>query len=137
MDARAASGRLILNYYTAFNRGDCDAMLNDEVAHDINQGSRQTGWPVFAAHPGTDAPLLTRTARRNHCMIDRTGRHAAAEYRLRGEYLATDAGLPKANGQPYVLLGGAFFALRNGRIARISNDYNLGDWLRQIDRPDR
>ena len=34
--------------------------------------------------------------------------------------------------QTYSLPGGAFFALRQGRIARVSNWYNLPDWLRQV-----
>jgi len=41
-------------------------------------------------------------------------------------------GLPAASGQTYVLPGGAFYALRDGRICRVSNHYNLQDWLRQI-----
>jgi steroid delta-isomerase-like uncharacterized protein len=49
-----------------------------------------------------------------------------------GEYLATDEGLPEANGQTYVLPAGAFFTLRDGRVARISNYYNLQDWLAQV-----
>ena len=43
-----------------------------------------------------------------------------------------DEGLPPANGQRYVLPGGAFFDIANGRIARVSNYYNLPDWIRQV-----
>jgi steroid delta-isomerase-like uncharacterized protein len=56
----------------------------------------------------------------------------AAEFTVIGEYLATDEGLPEANGQTYVLPAGAFFTLRDGRVARISNYYNLQDWLAQV-----
>ena len=53
--------------------------------------------------------------------------NAAAEYVVHGEYLANDpsvdsgqaTGLPPANGQTYVLPGGAFFDIRDGRIAAI------------------
>jgi len=31
-----------------------------------------------------------------------------------------------------VLPGGAFFTLHEGRIARVSNYYNLEDWLAQV-----
>ena len=41
-------------------------------------------------------------------------------------------GLPPARGQTYVLPGGAFFTLRGGMVARVSNYYNLEDWLRQV-----
>ena len=36
-------------------------------------------------------------------MVDATGRRAAAEFVVEGEYLATDAGLPAARGQRYSL----------------------------------
>jgi len=43
---------LVLDYYAAFNRGDRTAMLAllaDDVAHDLNQGARETGRDAFAA----------------------------------------------------------------------------------------
>jgi len=51
---------------------------------------------------------------------------------VHGQYLADDEGLPPANGQRYVLPGGAFFEVREGRIARVSNYYNLAGWLAQV-----
>ena len=65
-------------------------------------------------------------------MAGADGRRAAAEYTVDGVYLATQPGLPEAHGQRYRLPGGAFFEIRDGRIARISNHYNLGDWLAQV-----
>ena len=60
------------------------------------------------------------------------GTRAAAEFTVLGTYLNTDEGLPPANGQTYRLPAGAFFELRNGRVARISNYYNLPDWIAQV-----
>jgi steroid delta-isomerase-like uncharacterized protein len=57
---------------------------------------------------------------------------AAAEFIIAGEYLATDPGLPEARGQRYRLPVGAFFALREGRIARVTNFYNLRGWVAQV-----
>jgi steroid delta-isomerase-like uncharacterized protein len=51
---------------------------------------------------------------------------------LKGTYLKTDEGLPPARGQQYTLRVGAFFELKDGRILRVSNHYNLQHWLRQI-----
>ena len=65
-------------------------------------------------------------------MVSADGRRAAAEYVVHGQYLAGDEGLPPARGQRYVLPGGAFFELRGGRIARVTNYYNLGDWISQV-----
>jgi steroid delta-isomerase-like uncharacterized protein len=129
------SHNLIHTYYDAFNRGDVEAMLgclSEDVAHDINQGGRETGKAAFRAF----------LARMNRCyreriaditvMVDRSGRRAAAEYTVHGTYLATDEGLPPASGQSYELPGGAFFELRDGAIARVTNYYNLEDWLAQV-----
>jgi steroid delta-isomerase-like uncharacterized protein len=49
-----------------------------------------------------------------------------------GEYLAQDAGLSPARGQRYALPAGAFFALMDGRISRVTMYYNLPEWLRQV-----
>jgi steroid delta-isomerase-like uncharacterized protein len=65
-------------------------------------------------------------------MVGADGARAAAEFQVHGEYLAQDAGLPPARGQRYALPGGAFFALKDGRITRVTVYYNLPDWLRQV-----
>ena len=60
------------------------------------------------------------------------GIRAAAEFDLDGTYLATDAPHPPARGQTYSLRVGAFFDLRDGLISRVSNHYNVADWLAQV-----
>jgi steroid delta-isomerase-like uncharacterized protein len=47
-------------------------------------------------------------------------------------YLATDTGQPPARGQTYVLPGGAFFTLKGDKITRVTNYYNLQDWMKQV-----
>jgi steroid delta-isomerase-like uncharacterized protein len=129
MDAR----ELIEAYYLAFNRGDWDgmlALLADDVVHDINQGGREIGVAAFRAF----------LARMERCYAERLtdivvmaeGDRGAAEFLVHGTYKASDAGLPPAHGQRYTLPAGAFFELRAGRIARVSNFYNLADWLQQV-----
>jgi steroid delta-isomerase-like uncharacterized protein len=55
---------------------------------------------------------------------------------VEGRYIATDPslppGTPPARGQSYRLAAGAFFDLRDGRIARVTNYYNLTAWIRAI-----
>lgn len=126
---------LIQAYYDAFNAGDMATfldLLTEDVAHDINQGERQIGKAAFADF----------MAHMNRCYRERledlvilahpAGDRAAAEFVVHGDYLATDEGLPEACGQHYVLPAGAFFTLRDGKVARISNYYNLNDWLAQV-----
>lgn len=134
MSAEAARA-LIERYYAAFNAGDTDAMLaclTEDVAHDINQGGRQSGKAAFRdflAHMDrcyrerlTDIVVMTSP----------DGARAAAEFVVHGAYVTTDEGLPPATGQTYVLPAGAFFGLRDGLIARVSVYYNLTEWIAQV-----
>lgn len=126
---------LVLNYYAAFNRGDWEsmlAMLTDDVVHDLNQGARETGREAFATFLGRMNASYREQLRDIVVLVTQDGQHAAAEYVVHGEYHHTDEGLPPANGQTYVLPGGAFFDIRDDRIARVTNYYNLQDWIRQV-----
>lgn len=127
---------LILDYYAAFNRGDWNAMLallTDDVAHDLNQGERETGRDAFAAFLARMDRSYREQLREIVVMATHDGARAAAEYVVHGEYLVADEGLPPARGQRYVLPGGAFFDFREGRIARVTNYYNLRDWIVQVE----
>lgn len=126
---------IISAYYGAFNRQDMDAflgLLTDDVAHDINQGERQTGKDIFRSF----MDKMNRSYRERLTdiiiMESADGTRGAAEFTVNGEYLATDEGLPEAKGQKYVLPAGAFFEIRDGKVARISNYYNLNDWIAQV-----
>lgn len=126
---------LIHRYYAAFNAGDMSAflgLLTDDVAHDINQGERQHGREAF----GQFMQRMNSSYREQIVdlvvMPNADGTRAAAEFTVLGEYLKTDEGLPPATGQRYRLPAGAFFEIREGKVARISNYYNLQDWLRQV-----
>jgi steroid delta-isomerase-like uncharacterized protein len=126
---------LIRRYYEAFNAADRAgmlALLTDDVVHDVNQGPREMGKQAFTAFLGK-----MDQAYREHLvdivvLVDPTGRRAAAEFIVEGEYLATDEGLPPAHGQRYRLPAGAFFEVRDELIARVTTYYNLNDWIRQV-----
>jgi steroid delta-isomerase-like uncharacterized protein len=131
MDSKA----LITDYYDAFNAGQTDRMLemlHDEVEHHVNEGQIRKGRALFAqfnAH-------MTRCYRENLTDIvvfaNEAGDRAAAEFVVNGAYLETDEGLPPARGQTYRLPAGAFFTIRDGKIARVTTYYNLADWVRQV-----
>ena len=133
--AHDRSTELVLAYYAAFNRGDREAMLallTDDVAHDLNQGAREIGRDAFTAFMARMDRCYREQLRDIVVMASPDGHRASAEYVVHGEYRADDDGLPPANGQTYVLPGGAFFAIRDGRIARVTNYYNLQDWIAQV-----
>jgi steroid delta-isomerase-like uncharacterized protein len=126
---------LIRDYYAAFNAGDESAfmaLLTEDVAHDINQGDRETGKAAFAAFWARMSLCYKETITDIVVLTEPDGGRAAAEFVVHGEYLAADEGLPPAHGQKYVLPAGAFFTIRDGKVARISNYYNLPDWLKQV-----
>lgn len=129
------SDALLRRYYDAFNRGDAAAMLDlltDDVVHEPSQGAARMGKAAFADF----------LAHMNRCYSEQVidpvfltsadGTRGAAEFRLEGRYLETDGDLPPASGQTYRLRVGAFFDIVDGRIARVSNHYNLADWLAQV-----
>jgi len=126
---------LVRAYYAAFNAGGSPALLallTDDVEHGINQGGREVGRDAFARFmAGMDTCYQERLTDLV-VMTEPTGTRAAAEFVVHGAYVQTASGLPAATGQTYVLPAGAFFTLRDGRVARIDNFYNLSDWLRQV-----
>jgi steroid delta-isomerase-like uncharacterized protein len=126
---------IISAYLAAFNRGDWPgmlALLADDVVHDINQGGAEHGKPAFAAFLDRMARCYREELQGIVIMASADGTHAAAEFRVHGVYLAQDSGLPPARGQRYALPAGAFFALKDGRISRVTMYYNLQEWLRQV-----
>jgi len=126
---------LIENYYAAFNRGDWEAMLaclGEDVVHDLNQGSREKGRNAFRAFLGRMDHSYSEQLRDIVVSATPDGTRAAAEYVVHGVYKVSDEGLPPASGQKYVLPGGAFFDIKGGRILRVTNYYNLQDWIAQV-----
>lgn len=122
-------------YYDAFNAQDMErflSLLTDDVAHDINQGERQIGKETFARFMDHMNRCYRETLTDMVIMASADGARGAAEFIVNGEYLATDEGLPEANGQTYRLPAGAFFELKDGKVARITNYYSLPDWIRQV-----
>ena len=130
-----ATVKLLQDYYAAFNKQDMDtflSLLTDDVIHDINQGAREVGKDAFVTFMDRMNNHYKETIVDIEVMTNTAGDRAAVEFTVSGEYLATDEGLPEANGQTYKLLAGAFFEIRNVQIARVTNYYNLEDWIAQV-----
>ena len=127
---------VVESYYDAFNRKDWAgmlAMLTDDVIHDANQGGREVGKKAFTAF------LEVMNAHYDERLVDvvvmasADGRRAAAEFVCQGKYLKTQVGLPEARGQTYSLPVGAFLTVtKDSKIARVTNYYNLSEWIRQV-----
>ena len=134
-NAQNAALQLIQNYYATFNTGDREAflaLLTEDVRHDINQGGIESGVEAFRIFLQRMDRCYREQVEDLVAFASEDGTRGAAEFFIRGEYLSTDEGLPPATGQKYHLRVGAFFELRDGRVARITNYYNLQDWLAQV-----
>jgi steroid delta-isomerase-like uncharacterized protein len=129
---------IIERYYATFNTGDEAAflaLLTEDVVHDINQGGREHGREAFARFLHRMNRCYRERIEDLVVMTEPSGIRAAAEFVVHGTYLQADEGLPPAHGQTYILPAGAFFTLCDGKVARISNYYNLQDWLAQVAKP--
>lgn len=131
----AKTQAVITDYYEAFNRGDIEGMLAcvaDDIIHDTNQGERRLGRDRFHAFCARMAHHYKETLEDIVVMTTADGSRAAAEFNVNGKYLASETGLPDARGQAYHLPAGTFFAIRDGKIARVTTYYNLTDWIMQV-----
>jgi steroid delta-isomerase-like uncharacterized protein len=127
---------IISSYYYAFNNGDLAkfaSLLDDNIIHDINQGKRVVGKREFLDFMYHMNSCYKESVNDLVVMYSKDGSRAAAEFTIHGTYLKTDSGLPEAKGQEYSLPVGAFFEIYQDRIIRVTNYYNLNDWLIQIE----
>ena len=126
---------LVRRYYQHFNAQDVAGMmacLSEDVVHDVNQGERRKGKPMFASFMTHMNRCYREELKDIVVLSSADGRRAAAEFVVHGKYLATDEGLPKASGQTYVLRAATFFEVTNGLIVRVTTHYNLKDWTAQV-----
>lgn len=126
---------LVKKYYDCFNAKDFEgqlSLLTDDVIHDINQGERQTGKETFRKFLGIMDTNYDEFLDNMVIMASADGKRASAEFICNGTYKVTAEGLPAARGQKYRLPVGAFFEIANGKIARVTNYYNLEDWINQV-----
>jgi steroid delta-isomerase-like uncharacterized protein len=127
---------LIESYYQTFNSGDREALLallDEQVVHEINEGVTETGRDAFRSFLQRMDTCYRETVEDLAVFSNPDQPHrAAAEFMIRGTYVATDEGLPPASGQPYHIRVGAFFEASNGRVTRVTNYYNLHHWLAVI-----
>ena len=129
--------KIVEAYFAAFNAGDTEGMLAclaDDVAHHVNEGPVRRGKALFAEFCAHMSRCYQEELTDMVVFEAEGGTRAAAEYIVNGTYLATDSGLPEANGQSYRLPAGSFFSLEGDKITRVVTFYNLADWVAQVSR---
>jgi steroid delta-isomerase-like uncharacterized protein len=133
MNTQAAD--LIRSYYAAFNAKKFQEMLNylsDDVIHDTNQGDRSVGKASFTKFLGEMDTFYDEHLDNIVIMTNADGTRASSEFICNGTYKSSAEGLPPAKGQKYKLPVGCFFEVKAGKIARVTNYYNMNDWLNQV-----
>lgn len=126
---------LIEKYYQAFNQKNYEGMLellSEDVSHDINQGKRIPGKKAFREFLQRMDFLYDENLTDIVIMTDARGKRASAEFICNGTYKNTDEGLPSARGQTYKIPVGTFFDINGGKITRVTNYYNLNDWIKMV-----
>lgn len=129
------SKELIRNYYQKFNEGKFGEMidlLSEDVQHDLNEGETQKGKSAFTAFMKVMDAHYSEQALELEIFSGDLPDRFAAEFFIEGTYKKTQAGLPEAQNQPYRLRVGAFFEVKNDRISRITNHYNLRQWIQMV-----
>lgn len=127
--------QLIKKYYEAFNHADMQAffaLLDDNIIHDINQGHQEKGKSAFQKFMQNMNQCYKENITDLVIFTNENGTRAAAEFTVKGAYISTDKGFPEAKNQHYQLPAGAFFEIKSGKIARVTNYYNVKEWVKII-----
>lgn len=129
------SEQLIQSYYEAFNAKNWSKMLSyvdEQILHESNQGDPQKGKVFFEKFLQRMDTNYDERLSEFVFMAHPNGQRVAAEFICEGKYKIADSDMPPAHGQKYRLRVGAFFEVANGKITRVTNYYNLKDWLEQV-----
>lgn len=128
---------LIQTYYQQFNQKNYDGMIrlvSENIAHGINEGGIEVGRDAFKTFLCTMDQHYDEQAVNIEIFTGGNSGRMAAEFIINGTYKATAPGLPVAKGQTYSLPVGAFFCIEDHLITRVTNYYNLQDWIHQVSR---
>ncbi|MCT7374932.1 ketosteroid isomerase-related protein [Chelativorans salis] len=128
---------LVERYLTAFNASDHEAMLaclSEDVVHDTREGERQIGKEKFRWWLAENARHFREELADIIIMTAPGGVRAAAEFTVRGTYLATAEGQPEARDQSYRLQAGIFFDVDDDLVTRLTDCFNRAALKAQLEK---
>ncbi len=97
-------------------------MLDEDVVHEINEGSvRAPARKLSARLPAAHGPLAYKETVEDLVVFGTPAGDRAAAGSTSAANTATDSGTSPAKGQNYRLRVGAFFEIRDNKIARVTN----------------
>lgn len=129
------SAELIKKYYDYFNEQNFQGMLSllsSDITHEVNESDPQVGIEAFTAFMKVmDTHYNEKVT--DLCLFEaKDSSRVAAEFFIDGIYKKTAEGLPPAGNQRYRLRVGAFFEIKNQKITRVTNHYNLKQWIESV-----
>lgn len=135
MSQTSYTGDLIKNFLAAVGDRDLDLMVacfDEDGAFDASGAERVIGQREIRFALAARLRQFTESVGDIITLEDDSGTRGAAEFTLRGEYVADAEGLPAASKQAYSLSAGLFCEVEEGRFLRLSLRYNPQDLLRQL-----
>lgn len=127
---------LIERFLEAFNSSDYDGMLaclSEDVAHDVPGGERQIGREAFRWRLAEAARHFRARIADAAIMTAPGGIRAAAEFTVRGAYLASLEGLAEAREQSFQLSAGIFVDIDDsGLISRLTFRFDPTELARNL-----
>lgn len=126
---------LIKKYYNHFNNQEFDQMiacLDKNVIHELNEGDAQQGIDKFKSFMKVMDEHYSEQVKELCVFQSENKNRYAAEFFIDGKYTKTQNGLPDANGQKYYIRVGAFFEVKDQKITRVTNHYNLKNWIEVV-----
>ncbi len=130
------STAIIENYYQSFNQGKLDQMLElvaDNVIHEVNESQTQNGKLLFKEFLNIMDEDYQEQVKNLVVFSSSTPDRFSAEFNIDGIYKKSQKGLPQAKNQKYFIRVGAFFEIQSGKITRITNYYNLKNWIQAVE----
>lgn len=124
--------QIVRQYYQYFNQQNWAGMLalvDEEIQHYPNQGELRAGKALFAEFMNTMDEHYSEQVVDLVLFQGEIANRVAAEFFIDGIYKKAQDGLPPAHGQSYHLRVGAFLDVQDGKIKRITNYYNLEEWI--------
>ena len=126
---------IVQQYYLCFNQKDWTGMLSlveNEIRHEPNQSEARIGIQQFTSFLQMMDDSYEEHLTDMIFYTEPTDTRVAVEFTVNGVYKKGEEGYPEAHGQPYVLPASAFLEVRNGKIHRISTNYNLPLWVELV-----
>jgi steroid delta-isomerase-like uncharacterized protein len=126
---------IVKQYYQYFNQQNWEGMLSllsDDIRHEVNQGEPRIGKALYRSFLQHMDECYQEQLEEMVFLSEPSHSRVACEFVVNGVYKKTDGDFIEAKGQKYVLPAGAFLALENGKITRVTTYYNLTLWLKLV-----